>query len=232
MREPVTTTSMIPLGSEWIDIRRLDAVAVNDHLRVATLGPRFTSSDIAVRYFTELLEHKYGLRGEVAIYATFDEAASAVIAGSASAIVVANAYSGVNSYYMDARLALAAVFIHPTPPYGLAGMPEVKLPQCCRIAVHPACIPLLNEMVPRTQFYEEVIAPSTSTAATMVLNKEVDLALTNAEAVRELGLCFISHTRRIQMVWSLFVRSRATQQSSHRSTLREPEAVDYCDIAG
>jgi len=169
---------------------------------------------MAARHFTELLEGRYGLCGEVATYATFNDAAGAVMDGSASAIVVANAFSGVNIYYMDARLVLAAVFIHPTPPYGLAGMPQVRPPQCCRIAVHPACMPLLEEMVPKTQSYEEVVAPSTSAAAMMVLNKEVDLALTNAEAVRELGLSFVSHTRPIQMVWSVFVRRHSTQQLS------------------
>lgn len=198
---------MIPLGSEWIDIRRLDAVAVGERLRIATLGPRLTSSDTAARYLADLLQAKYGLRGEVATYPTFHDAADAVLEGSASAIVVANAYSGVNSYYMDFRLALAAVFVHPTPPYGLAGRPHVEIPRSCRIAVHPATLPLLDEMVPKDREYEAVTASSTSAAAVMVLNQEVDLALTNGEVVRELGLAFVSHVRPIQMVWSLFVRS-------------------------
>lgn len=197
---------MIPLGSEWIDISRLDAVAVERHVHIATLGPRFTSSDRAARHLIDLLETRHGLHGEVATYATFNDAADAVRDGSASGMLVANAYDGVNNYYMDYRLALAAVFIHPTPPYGLAGMPHVEPPRRCRIAVHPACLPLLDEMVPKGRSYEPVIAPSTSAAALMVLHDEVDLALTNGEAVKELGLSFVTRTRPIQMVWSLFVR--------------------------
>jgi len=204
----VVHTSAIPLGSEWIDIRRLDAAAVNNHLRVATLGPQLTSSEIAARYLIALLEEKYGLRGEVTIYTSFDDASEAVMDCSASAILVANAYSGINNYYMDARLALGAVFIHPTPPYGLAGLPQVEPSQPWRIAVHPACLPLLNEMVPKTQCFEQIFASSTSAAAQMVLDKEAHLALTNAEAARKLGLHFISHTRPIQMLWSLFVQLR------------------------
>jgi hypothetical protein len=198
---------MIPLGSEWIDIRRLDAIAADSGIHLATLGPRLTSSDAAAHYLVELLESKYGLCGEVMHFATFSEAAEAVLAGGASALLVANADNDVNHYYMDHRLALAATFVHPTPPYGLAGVPGSVLPDRCRIAVHPACIPLLDEMVPPSQAYERVIAMSTSAAAHMVVNREVDLALTNGNAVQEAGLRFVSHTRPIQMVWSLFVRA-------------------------
>src|SRR6185437_13016441 len=120
--ETTAAASMIPVGSEWTDVRRLDSVAVENHLRLATLGPPLTSSDFASRYFTALLRAKYGRSAEVAVYPSFEAAASAVLDGSASALIVANAYSGVNTFYMDVRFALAAVFIHPTPPYGLAAL--------------------------------------------------------------------------------------------------------------
>ncbi len=177
---------MIPLGSQWLDIRLLDAAATGDHLRLATLGPLLTSSDFASRYFTGLLERQYGLTGEVLIHSSFEDAAQSVLEDRASALVVANAYSGINTFYMDRRFALAAVFIHPTPPYGL------------------------------------VLASSTSAAAGMVRRQEVEMALTNAEVVEELGLRFVSHTRRIQMVWSVFVCTGHTPGKTHDAAAFKP----------
>lgn len=213
---------MIPLGSQWLDIRLLDAAATGDHLRLATLGPLLTSSDFASRYFTGLLERQYGLTGEVLIHSSFEDAAQSVLEDRASALVVANAYSGINTFYMDRRFALAAVFIHPTPPYGLAALPGAQPVGRCRIAVHPACVPLLKEMVPSDQPYEAVLASSTSAAAGMVRRQEVEMALTNAEVVEELGLRFVSHTRRIQMVWSVFVCAGHTPGKTHDAAAFKP----------
>ena len=175
-------------------------------LRVATLGPSGTSSEIAASYVCEFSGEKFGSDGEVMLCPSFEDASEAVLRGHATAVIVANAYSEVNELYMNPALFLAGAFILPTPDYGMVASPDVPVPLKVRVATHPAPAALVNELVPPSFMIDETLpASSTSEAARMVAQGEVDLALTNETSAREHRLRFVSPKRPIRMLWSVFV---------------------------
>ena len=55
--------------------------------------------------------------------------------------------------------------------------------------------------------FEVVDCDSTSSAAKMVAQNKIDFCLTNAHAVEQYGLKFVSWTTGIDMTWSLFGRA-------------------------
>lgn len=188
------------------DLTRLQTARHSRVVRIATLGPAGTSSQEAAGY---LLRGLVGpaVTSEISLHDSFEKAADEVKRGAASAVVVANAYACVNVLYMDDMLDLAVVFIQMTPPYGMAARPDCPLPSTVRVASHPAPMPLLPGLLPPIFHLGGVIpASSTSHAADLVRTGEADLALTNATSVREQGLRFVSNTRPIKMLWSVFVR--------------------------
>ncbi len=177
-----------------------------DRVLVATLGPRGTSSEIAASYVCALFGEKLEVEGEVLLCPSFEDASEAVLRGSAMAVVVANAYSRVNALYMNPAFFLAGAFIMPTPNYGVVAPLDVPVPLKVRLATHPAPAALVDELVPPSFVVgETLLAPSTSEAARMVAQGEVDLALTNETSAREHCLRFVSRTRPIRMLWSIFV---------------------------
>lgn len=200
----------VPLFNEYVD-----ASAFGEHtragvFRTATLGPAGTSSEAAAGYLTEKLEEALGLQGAVTLYDSFESAADAVLSGTESALLVANAYGNVHRMYMNPRLNLAGAFIHNTPPYGVAAAARVPVPLEVRITTHPAPVPLIQELLPSAFLLKEIIvAPSTSEAARRVADGEVELALTNEKSARRYHLKFVSRTRPIKMLWSLFVSASA-----------------------
>jgi ABC-type amino acid transport substrate-binding protein len=185
---------------------RVRCADLDGGLWVATLGPRGTSSEIAASHVLALFDEEFGADGEVVLYPSFEEAGEAVLRGRATAVVVANAYSEVNALYMNPAFFLAGAFILPTPDYGVVAPPDVPVPLKVSIATHPAPAALVKELVPPSFVVGETLpAPSTSEAARMVAQGEVDLALTNETSAREHRLRFVSRTRPIRMLWSVFV---------------------------
>lgn len=178
-------------------------------LRIATLGPRGTSSEVAALHVLDLHKQEVGEEGEVALYPSFEEASEAVLRGLGTALVVASAYSEVNALYMNPALFLAGAFILPTPDYGVVASPNAPLPLRVKVATHPAPAALVDELVPPSFLVDEtLLAPSTSEAARMVARGEVDMALTNATSAQEHGLNFVSRTRPIRTLWSVFVLAK------------------------
>ncbi|WKV52727.1 hypothetical protein [Dickeya fangzhongdai] len=105
---------------------------------------------------------------------------------------------------MDPRLKLTGTFVFDTPLYGLA-IKEVLPDRPLVVASHPAPVPLIKELLPDGLNVECVVTmPSTSAAAQAVANREVDMALTTEVAVDLHRLRFISRTRPIHMLWSIF----------------------------
>lgn len=110
--------------------------------------------------------------------------------------------------YMDPDFELVAAFIRSTPDYGLAAVPRCPLPVAARITTHPAPVRLISELLPEAFLVgETVVVTSTSVAARRVAEGVADIALTNETSCREYGLAFISNTRPIRMLWSVFMRS-------------------------
>jgi prephenate dehydratase len=172
---------------------------------VATLGPAGTSSEKAAAYLWPRLPQACA-EPRLALYDQYEDAADALRKGEASHFVVANAYNAVNEFYMDTRVALAAVFYMETPLYGIARDVGHLVPERPTVASHPAPVPLVGQLLPAPYEPGEIsLVPSTSAAARAARERRVDLALTTEQAADNYGLEFISRTRTIQMVWSVFV---------------------------
>lgn len=184
----------------WLDVSPTAKVQIES---IATLGPEGTSSEQAANY----LWNARGPGGEpvVQLYDTYEEAGEALKTGLASHLVVANAYSAVNIFYMAPSLSLIIAFLFETPPYGLATSNPAKVPREVRVASHPAPIPLIRELLPASYALAGILsADSTSAAAAKAQRMEIDLALTTQPAAAVHKLQFISKTRTISMLWSVF----------------------------
>ncbi|MFD1546309.1 hypothetical protein [Nonomuraea guangzhouensis] len=194
-------TDTEPLG--WMDLDTHNRVKLE---AIATLGPVGTSSETAAALLWERLSPALG-EPEIHLLDTYEEAAQALLDGRVSHFVVANAYRCVNEFYMDTRMALAGAFIMDTPLYGLAkSRGPHMVPAEPTIATHPAPAPLIAQLLPAHYRPGKVlIMNSTSAAAMAVSGGSTDLALTTAPSVETYGLEFISRTRPIRMLWSVFV---------------------------
>jgi ABC-type amino acid transport substrate-binding protein len=190
----------------WGHLAETLASAGAEELRVATLGPEGTSSELAARNLLELFGREAGSGDAVRLYPSYEEAAEAVLAGKETAVVVANAYAKINALYMNPALALAGAFIMDTPGYGVAACTRSPLPLKTRVATHPAPASLIAELLPPSFLLGDTVGvSSTSEAARMVARGEIDLALTNESSARRHNLRFVSQTRPIRMLWSVFV---------------------------
>lgn len=181
---------------------------------LATLGPVGTSSEfVAGKVLNRLnIETK-----ELALFGTYEEAYECVKQRKCDGMIVANAYKDVSTFYMDDTLSLIASWIEPTPPYGIASSDGFELKSIedissIPIASHHAPLHKLERYMSdeSSPFYGKrfrvVDCDSTSSAAKMVAQNKIDLCLTNAQAVEQYGLKFVSWTTGIDMTWSLFGR--------------------------
>ncbi len=190
-----------------------DVPAVTDI--VATLGPAGTSSEAAGRYLASLVGTDHS-GAAVSLHDSYEAARDAVVSGHAARLLVANAYHEVNVFYMDQRLALEQAFVFDTPAYDLAARSATPVSGSSKVATHPAPRDLIRQLAPAGYHVAAIeLAPSTSAAAARVAAGDADLALTTSPAAQLHNLQFISATRPIRMLWSVFVdRSR---QGSHSS---------------
>jgi hypothetical protein len=177
---------------------------------IATLGPAGTSSEMAGND----LAAKLGLDGNaLALCSSYEEARALVVLGRASRLLVANAYHGISEFYMDPSLTLERAFVFDTPLYGLASRRQSPLPLKCTIVTHPAPCALIDQLIPPGYGISAVDrVSSTSAAAAQVADGGADLALTTEPATRRYGLQFISPTRPIRMLWSVFVSTRENER--------------------
>ncbi|MGW1951471.1 hypothetical protein ACWCPI_01705 [Streptomyces sp. NPDC001920] len=173
---------------------------------VGTLGPQGTSSEAAARHFIRL-SGSDGSQPPIHLFDTYEDAGAALRDGRVTHVIVANAYSAVNQFYMDPDLALANVFVLDTPLYGIAVPPNAAVPDAPTIATHPAPEPIIGQLLPRRHSsYKVIHSTSTSAAAQAASDGIADLALTTVPSAELNGLEFISDTRPILMVWSVFTR--------------------------
>jgi prephenate dehydratase len=200
---PLAAGSRQPTAADpWIE---LDPLGRCPTRAVGTLGPAGTSSERAAEFLWRRLAGA-GPEPEVVLYDSYEDAGEALRADEVSHVVVANAYSAVNEFYMDALIALAAVFYLETPPYGIARDVDRRVPERPTVASHPAPVSLVGQLLPAPYLPGEIsLVLSTSAAARAVREREADLALTTEPAADRYGLEFISRTRTIHMVWSVFV---------------------------
>jgi prephenate dehydratase len=184
----------------WIDTVLSAGPAVET---IGTLGPAGTSSEQAALYLWA--DHGRGGTPDILLYDTYEEAGEALRKGAVSHVVLANAYAGVHSFYMDPALQFAGAYLFDTPLYGIAVAPGHQIPEGVRIATHPAPAALVEELLPEQYSVAEICyATSTSAAAGQARRGEADLALTTLPAAKANDLEFISRTRPIRMLWSVF----------------------------
>ncbi|NJO64316.1 MAG: hypothetical protein HC836_40970 [Richelia sp. RM2_1_2] len=108
---------------------------------------------------------------------------------------------------MSPNLNFLFSFPFKTPYYGLAHAENYELPKdrTLKIATHHAPSSLIPWFLNGVQIdYELVLVNSTSEAATMAKNKQVDICVTNATSAEKYNVKFISRMRPILMQWSLF----------------------------
>jgi len=175
-------------------------------LQISTLGPEGTSSEYAADYFMKLLqidskEHLY-------LKPSFEDAMQDVLNLTADVMIVANAYQNIDRFYMKPELKLMSSFMCNTPPYGLAcKRRDVSIGQESKITIitHPAPVSLIPWFLnDATVEYETCFISSTSKAAESVMIEHFKYCITNEIAAKMYNLTFISRTRPIHMLWSVF----------------------------
>lgn len=176
-------------------------------IHVATLGPTGTSSEAAASYFlSKIIKSK---KANLSLFDSYEKAFKSVINGSTNILIIANAYDKIDKIYMSPELQFLFSFVLETPLYGVAKLPNYKLPKnrSLKIATHHAPSSLIPWFLSSLQIeYETVFVNSTSEAALSTKRGEVDLCVTNLCAAQKYGINFISRTRSICMLWSLFSR--------------------------
>ena len=94
-----------------------DIPSIRSSSQISTLGPSGTSSEHAARYFLK----SFGTDNcRILLYPSYRDAARSVSVGESEYLVVANAFHGINDFYMDPVLSVHSVFLMLTPQYGLA----------------------------------------------------------------------------------------------------------------
>lgn len=182
----------------------IDYLEQIDPIDIATLGPAGTSSETAAKYILRDLKNKYA---KYSLYPTYEEAYHQVVEKAKTLLLVANAYEGIDKIYMSSKLNFLFSFPFETPYYGLAQAEDYQLPKdrTLKIATHHAPSSLIPWFMNGDQIdYKPVLVSSTSEAATMVKNKQVDLCVTNTTSAEKYNVKFISRMRPILMQWSLF----------------------------
>ncbi|MES2742120.1 MAG: prephenate dehydratase domain-containing protein [Pseudomonadota bacterium] len=174
-------------------------------LHIATLGPSGTSSEqSAIAFGEHAIKNGLTSRYQLSLCATYEEASRKVTSSDCHALIVANAYHGINEFYMSNGLNLASAFLHYTPHYGIAVRGDLDVSDIV-ISTHPAPQALIQELLPAgLQIQKTIFKDSTSMAARAAAEGEVDAALTTEVAAELYKLRFISKTRPIQMLWSVF----------------------------
>jgi prephenate dehydratase len=174
---------------------------------VVTLGPAGTSSEAAAWH----LWGRYGPAeaamdpDRVVLLDTYEQCLAALRRGKQTVAVVANAYSGASQFYMDPDVDLWGAFVLDTPRYGIASATPFVPSGSVRLVTHPAPAPLVGQLFPGpVDRLELVFASSTSSAAREVRVGRADLALTTEKAAALHQLHFVSRTRTIRMLWSVF----------------------------
>jgi prephenate dehydratase len=174
---------------------------------IATLGPAGTSSEAAARHVWDRFgppEAATDAR-RIVLLDTYEDCLGALRRHEQTMSVVANAYAGVSEFYMSPEVYLWGAFVHDTPPYGIASATPGVPSGAVRLVTHPAPAPLIRQLLPRAVDRLDVaFASSTSSAAREVRAGRADLALTTECAAALYGLHFVTPTRTIRMLWSVF----------------------------
>lgn len=193
--------------SNWND-RLFSSLFFLDQLEIATLGPSGTSSEASAEYLLSSLKAEHG---KYLLFPSYEEAYESLVSGVSNVLLVANAYKGIDKFYMSKDIKFLFPFVFETPLYGVAKRPceELDTGRPLIIATHHAPSSLLPWFLADFDMnYEVLLVNSTSEAAVKLQNGDVDLCLTTENAVKKYNIEFISPTRTILMLWSVFGRNQ------------------------
>jgi len=180
-------------------------------IKIGTLGPSGTSSEAAVAYFIQTFKEQ-PIDYSITLLSDFKSVLYELTDGDLSMVIVPHAYSKINLFYINPKVALYRMFTFETPPYGLAKRSGAIISQRhCRIVSHPAPVLLLNILLAQIDVirYEIMFVNSTSKAAQEVYEGRADIALTNMNAIKKYDLFCCALYGAIQMGWSVFIKKEA-----------------------
>ncbi len=182
----------------------LSSLLFLEQVEIATLGPSGTSSEASAKFLLTTLKDEHG---KYSLFPSYEEAYESLVSGVSNVLLVANAYKGIDKFYMSKDIQFLFPFIFETPLYGVAKRPHEKLNRSrpLVVATHHAPSSLLPWFLADFDIkYEILFVNSTSEAAVKLQKGEVDLCLTTANAAQKYNAEFISPTRTILMLWSVF----------------------------
>lgn len=177
-------------------------------IKIGTLGPSGTSSEAAVAYFIQTYKNE-AEDYSITLLNNFHSVLHELTHGDLSMAIVPHAYSEINLFYINPKIALARMFTFDTPPYGLASRSDAIVSEHhCRVVSHPAPVLLLDILLGQMGLsrYKIKFVSSTSEAAQEVFENRADLALTNMNAIKKYDLVCCAMYGAIQMGWSVFTK--------------------------
>lgn len=194
------------------------------HIRIGTLGPSGTSSEYVAKHVIHtILKHK---KCELFLFDSFENSIGNLLLDQLDAVIVPHAYSNINHFYMDPRLYVGHIFRADTPLYGLAVRKDFifheEMLDYETVVSHPAPVTLVKHYMNRDVNFK--LVESTSEAARHVRDKELNIAVTNEEAVQEYNLRFVREFKRIPMSWTIFVKDESLD-IEHRKQRIEAEVL-------
>ncbi|MBD1381490.1 bacilysin biosynthesis protein BacA [Metabacillus arenae] len=193
--------------SNWND-KLFSSLFFLDQLEIATLGPSGTSSEASAEYLLSSLKANHG---KYTLFPSYEEAYESLVLGESNVLLVANAYKGIDKFYMSKEIQFLFPYVFETPFYGVAKRPyeELDTRHPLIIATHHAPSSLLPWFLAEFNMnYDVLLVNSTSEAAVKLKKGDVDLCLTTENAVNKYNIEFISPTRTILMLWSVFGRNQ------------------------
>jgi len=172
--------------------------------RYVTLGPNGTSSSHAVNMLAESYPAK------IHLFDTFEKAALEVTdQPTETGLVVANAYSNINKFYISYDLIPAGAYFHDTPAYVIAAKTiEVLNHPRLKLATHPAPSHLVDEVLDHPDV-QKLYVDSTYLAAQLTQRGQCDACLTTSVAAKMLGLDTLAVAiPAIPMLWTVFIHAQ------------------------
>jgi hypothetical protein len=208
-----------PLLSNWNE-KFVSSLLFLEEPNIATLGPSGTSSEASTKYLLSLLNVE---DGKYSLYSSYEEAYESLISGVSNLLLVANAYKDIDKFYMSKDIQFLFPYVFETPLYGVAKRPfeELDRSRTLIVATHHAPSSLLPWFLTHLNIeYKVLLVNSTSEAAVKLQKGEVDLCLTTENAAQKYNVSFISPTRTILMLWSVFGK-KSTLLSLKKNKLEE-----------
>jgi hypothetical protein len=178
---------------------------------IATLGPRYSCSDIVAK---RNLRRFTGVR-TVRLFPTYELAFEAVENDHAGAAMVAAAYPRLNELVMKLSRSVVIIesFVDDTPALVIAAR-DVEARELTGEGKTIACVgapaPLVSSLFPKCHV---VPASSNSDAALFAADGRVDAALTTEPAAIQSNLRVLHSFGSIPMAWVIFKKRRNQEQS-------------------